>query len=509
MALKVGVDGKFLNAVNTHYDRYNRTNSKGDEFYLYGTGKSGENPDGGAGFKHVHKTRHDRVGQYTYLDGTNSGGRAWRSYIPNAYDYATTGNTDDIGWDVSSSAGNRPNQCFLYAQGKIFVGASTTTVSSTEDGAVAVMFPHRMKSMNSTDFQQEALSAITSNTYGKYWSIIKSSEAENYMQFGRSLAFTQGQLFVGAPGKDDNYLQEGRIYRYTGDFTYGSPTETKYDAGTIGDAGGLDFSSFGNNIAWGRYMGAANGVLCVSDNYGNAYITHLARKESDWDDWIKISGQTDPGGQTAKDGSWGHQVAVGCGRVVISHHQYDDNNGSTITNAGAFHIHDYYGNHIRTVTRPEGSVSSRFFGRAIAVGSGRIVVSGGSGTTNRDVYIFDLDGDLVKKLTTDIFNPYIYGGDPLAVGFGRIATVDASANFSQGEIAIFDLDGNLLGKDFAPNLDSNNQYMGRGGLAFGPDRLYAMGPAYVSATTHASVNEFPIYTSMTRWDVEAMEDGDV
>lgn len=502
MALKVGVNGKFLNAVNTHYDTYNRTNRKGDEFYLYGTGKlegifgSGENTDGT-------KYRHDRVGQYTY-----SGGRAWRSYIPDAYDYTTNNNPDDIGYHINGLFDYEANQNFLYAQGKIFVGAPGTTVSGTLKGAVAVIYPHRMKGNLSTDFQQEALAAISSDTYGKHWSVFSCSESEANMWFGQSLAFTQGQLFVGAPYKDDNYTDEGRIFRFTGDFTYGSPTETKYDAGTIGDAGGLDFSNFVSGQDWGRYMSAANGVLCVGSDQGIAYITHLARKESDWDDWIKIPGQTDPGGQSAKDGGFADMVAVGCGRVIINQPFYDDNTGSVITNAGAFHIYDYYGNHIRTVTRPGGSASNRYFGISIAVGCGRIAASALDGVSDQ-LHIFDLDGDHIKTAEADVFNPYFNYTDPIAIGFGRIACVDPTANTNQGEVGLLDLDGNLIGTNLLPNQNINNQYMGRGGLAIGPDRLFAFANAYSSATTHPSVNEWPIHTSMTRWDVEAMEDGDV
>ena len=503
MALKVGVDGKFLNAVNTHYDTYNRITSKSDEFYLYGTGKleDEENNDGT-------KYRHDRVGRYTY-----SGGNAWRSYTPAAYNYAALSNPDE--WVSGNTL--PPNNNFLYAQGKLFAGAPGTDVgANTDRGAVSVIFPHRMKSGLSTDFQYYDLPEIVADTYGTHFSVFTSSESENSMQFGYSLAFTRGQLFVGAPYKNDNYTDEGRIYRYTGDYTYGTPTETKYDAGTIGDAGGLDFSNFTNNQRWGKVISGANGVLGVGSELGCAYITHLARKESDWDDWIKLDPPSTPTGQTGNDQKFGFNVKVGCGRVVVVSRYYDT---ASFTDAGAFSIYDYYGNHIRTVTNPDGALSNAQFGHSIAIGCGRIVCSGRVGLGYRDFYIFDLDGDLVKKVSSTVFSPYYESASPLAVGFGRIACVspyrDGTSAFNTGEAALFDLDGNLIGQNLIPvsessGTDDRDQYLGYGGLAIGPDRLYAAASAHTAyGTRQAAINEWPIHTSMTRWDVEAMEDGDV
>ena len=501
MALKVGVDGKFLNAVNTHYDTYNRT-TNGYEFYLYGTGKTEDevNDDGT-------KYRADRVGTYTY-----SGGNAWRSYTPDAYNYTSASNPDE--WGAGNVSGERRNGRFLYAQGKLFVGAPLTDVGTTDRGAVTVIFPHRMKSGLSTDFQDYDLPATVSNTYGKHWSLFTASESESSMEFGWSLAFTRGQLFVSAPFKNDNYTNEGRIYRYTGDYTYGTPTETKYDAGTIGDNGGLDFSNFANNQEWGSSMSAANGVLCVGDDLGNAYITHLARRERSEDsylpDWIKIVAPLDEQGNAGSAQGFGFNVKVGCGRVIIVSRYYAT---ATTTNAGAFHIYDYYGNHIRTVTNPDGASLNGQFAYSTEIGSGRIVCSGRAGFGYRDFFIFDLDGELIKKVSASTFTPFYDDSGSLAVGFGRIACVSGYADVpsnNNGEAALFDLDGNRIGMDLLPCTSKQSQTLGVGGLAIGPGRLYALASAHASSgSVHASIQEWPIHTSMTKWDVEAMEDGDV
>lgn len=137
--------------------------------------------------------------------------------------------------------------------------------------------------------------------------------------------------------------------------------------------------------------------------------------------------------------NFGTPVAIGCNIIVAG--MVDD---TTASNAGAVYLYTLGGDLITKLISPEGAIADDRFGRAIAVGNGRLVVgaethSGDTYLQDGAVYIFDPKGNFIRKLTSP--NPSNSGffGVRLAVNCGRICVLDF-----KGGAYIYDLDGNLV-----------------------------------------------------------------
>ena len=155
---------------------------------------------------------------------------------------------------------------------------------------------------------------------------------------------------------------------------------------------------------------------------------------------ITTSGRPDQG--------FGYSVSAGSGRIVVGAY-LDDDKGS---DSGSAYIYDLDGNLITKLTAFDGAAYD-YFGWSVSVGSGRIVVGArlddDKGTNSGSAYVYDLDGNLVTKLTafdgvaSDVF------GFSVAVGSGRIvvgAQLDDDKGIDSGSAYIYDLDGNLITK---------------------------------------------------------------
>jgi hypothetical protein len=150
----------------------------------------------------------------------------------------------------------------------------------------------------------------------------------------------------------------------------------------------------------------------------------------------------------AADDQFGSSVAVGCGRIVVGA-RLDDDDGSS---SGSAYIFDLDGNQLTKITASDATVAD-FFGKSVAVGSGRIVVGAyqddDNGTSSGSAYIFDLDGNQLAKITASDAAASDLFGESVAVGSGRIvvgASGNDDAGTSSGSAYIFDLDGNQLAK---------------------------------------------------------------
>ena len=158
---------------------------------------------------------------------------------------------------------------------------------------------------------------------------------------------------------------------------------------------------------------------------------------------------------------FGSHVAVGCNRIVVSSYG-DDDNGSA---SGSIYIFDLDGNFLKKVASPT-NANNQTFGWSVAVGSGRIVVGaygdvGDQGAISGAAYIFDLNGNLIKKLKPDDLKKYDYFGYSVAVGSGRIVVGAYGVNDDpnteliydsnyEGRVYIFDLDGTQIAKISPP-----------------------------------------------------------
>jgi hypothetical protein len=203
---------------------------------------------------------------------------------------------------------------------------------------------------------------------------------------------------------------------------------------------------FGYSVAVGNgriVVGSSNDIM-GNPGQGSAYIFDL-----DGTQLAKI---------TASDGaaadSFGRSVAIGNGRIVVGAWN-DDDNGS---NSGSVYIFDLDGTQLAKITESDGAADN-FFGESVAVGNGRIVVvtrldaySSASGSA----YIFDLDGTQLAKITASDGSLF---GRSVAVGNGRIvvgAWTDDDNGSNSGSAYIFDLDGTQLAKITASDGAADN-----------------------------------------------------
>ena len=251
-----------------------------------------------------------------------------------------------------------------------------------------------------------------------------------------------------------------------------------------GNQVGILTASIGQtNQYFGYSVAVGSGKIVIgssgfSSNQGAAYIYDL-----DGSNENRI---------TAFDGAasdnFGYSVAVGCGKIVVG--SLDDQVNSTIDQGSAY-IYDLDGNLIKKITASDGAYQDRF-GRSVSVGCGRIVVGSlddDNGDASGSAYIFDLNGNQLTKITASDGAANDAFGDSVAVGCGRIvvgAPYADSNGSNSGSAYIFDLNGNQLAK-ITPSSDAaaddwfgNSVAVGCGRIVVGAYRDESItGSAYV------------------------------
>jgi len=301
--------------------------------------------------------------------------------------------------------------------------------------------------------------------------------------FGNSVAVGSGRIVVGAPFNDDNGSSSGSAYIF--DLDGNKPV---FLPGKILASDGAADDWFGMSVAVGsgRIVVGAPNDNPGGTRSGSAYIFDL-----DGNQLAKI---------TASDGAdldgFGRDVAVANGRIVVGASGNDDNGDRS----GSAYIFDLDGNEITKILASDGAPVD-FFGRSVAVGSGRIVVGApgdGDNSDNGDesgsAYIFDLDGNEITKILASDPGSFDEFGRDVAVGGGRIvvgAYLDDDNGDRSGSAYIFDLDGNQLAKITASDAADFDQFgfkvaVGSGrivvGAPFNDDNGTDSGSAYVFTT---------------------------
>ena len=141
-----------------------------------------------------------------------------------------------------------------------------------------------------------------------------------------------------------------------------------------------------------------------------------------------------------------NSVAMDHGKIVVGC-RADDIDGND--RQGSVYIYDRFGVELKKIVASDGA-DSDLFGWDVAIGCGKIVVSNQTGS----VYVYNLSGDGEIKITSpnggggsDQF------GDSVAVGNGIIAvgapyddTVTGYLNYPQGAVYLYDLKGNYIKK---------------------------------------------------------------
>ena len=230
------------------------------------------------------------------------------------------------------------------------------------------------------------------------------------------------------------YSADGIPYMWSsGDVNTAPSNEVKITASDGAAGDGFGLGQKAVAAGYGRIVVGARNNDDNGVSSGSAYIFDL-----DGNELTKITA-SDAGSLN----QFGNSVAVGSGRIVIGAWTDDDDGGSS----GSVYIFDLDGNQLAKITASDGT-ANRFFGNSVSVGSGRIVV-GAYGSTNGSAYIFDLDGNELAKITASdgAFNDSF--GYSVSVGSGRIvvgAYLDDDNGSDSGSAYIFDLDGNQLAK---------------------------------------------------------------
>jgi hypothetical protein len=254
---------------------------------------------------------------------------------------------------------------------------------------------------------------------------ITASDGAGSDSFGTSVAVGNGRIVVGASGDDDNGSSSGSAYIFDLDGT--QLAKITASDGALGDLFGSSVAVGNGRIVVGAYGDDDNG----SDK-GSAYIFDL-----DGTQLAKILAS-----DGAANDNFGTSVAVGNGRIVVG--ALGDGSYS-----GSAYIFDLDGTQLAKITASDGG-SSDYFGISVAIGNGRIVVGAyGDNSEQGSAYIFDLYGTQLAKITASDGAASDYFGIRVAVGSGRIvvgAYADDDNGSSSGSAYIFDLDGNLLAK---------------------------------------------------------------
>jgi len=350
-------------------------------------------------------------------------------------------------------------------------GHSTATIQSTEikfkpsDGAAFDYFGYERSaaigsgrivvgSIYDDDNGSASGSAYIFDLEGNQIAKITASDAAGGDQFGRSVAAGSGRILVGAPYNDDNGSSSGEVYFYNQD-------GDQVLARRASDAAASDIFGYSVAIGCNRAVVGAPGNDDVASSTGSAYIFDL-----DGNEITKLTA-SDP----ILGDEFGYHCAIGNGRIVVGA-PFSDGAG---TSSGSAYIFDLEGNQIAKITASD-TQAGDLFGFHVSVGSGRIVVGAPQedfkGSNAGAAYIFDLNGNEITKITASDGAVSDAFGHAVSVGNGKIvvgAQFDDDDGGSSGSIYIFDLDGTQIAKITASDAAAGDQF-GRA-VAIGSGRV--------------------------------------
>jgi hypothetical protein len=315
---------------------------------------------------------------------------------------------------------------------------------------------------------------------------LTASDAASYDYFGRSVAVGSGRIVVGADG-DDNAAGYNSGSAYV--FDLGGNLITKL---TPGDTNGVDHFGCSVAVGSGRIVVGADGDNDYGTGSGAAYVFDLGGDPIKKLTAINAASESD----AASYNYFGNSVAVGNGRIVVGAYKDDNDAG---TDSGSAYVFDLGGKLIKKLTASD-AASNDYFGHSVAVGSGRIVVGAYGDGYAGSAYIFDLGGKLIKKLTASDAATNVYFGYSVAVGSSRIvvgAYLDDNAGTNFGAAYVFDLDGNELKKLTAIDAAAGD-YFGNS-VAVGSGRIVV--GAYLDDDTYISSGSAYMYKLDENYDI--------
>jgi len=282
-----------------------------------------------------------------------------------------------------------------------------------------------------------------------------TSDAEQYDQFGRSVAVSNTRIVVGAPLEDTTDIDAGSVYIFDIDGNEIAKIQA-FDPPGTSDAEVGDLFGYSVAVSNTRIVVGAPYEDTTDTDAGSVYIFDI-----DGNQIAKIQAFDPPGTNDAQAGDlFGRSVAVSDTRIVVGA-PFEDTNGSY---AGSAYIFDIDGNGIAKIQAfdPPGTSDAEEndnFGSSVAVSDTRIVVGAyGEDTTASSAgaaYIFDIDGNGIAKIqafdppgTSDAEASDLFGYS-VAVSDTRIVVgaygEDTNGSYA-GSAYIFDIDGNGIAK---------------------------------------------------------------
>ena len=338
-------------------------------------------------------------------------------------------------------------------------------------------FSGKIRMVMAYDHLESASQPYDSSSLYGWEEVIDGENTGDY--FGSAVAYKHNRIVIGArifnSGVGKVYIMDCR----------GRTLKTLQESGT---------GNYGTTVAIGCgriLVGANNTTVNSQSSFGCVYMYDM--------DGNFIRKIIPTSGGSSGD-RFGDDVAIGEGRIVVGA-RWDN------TEDGSIYIFDLNGKQLQKINSPDGTgaqdgsggtSSTRTgddFGCSISIGDGRIVVgachskippgryTGGSivrvGASQGIVYIYDLDGNLLKKIAmatdsdhssykstsysygyhVNVMNGRIFVGDPDTEDTYLSTTLD-----TRGALYMYDLDGNLLkrylvrqitgGGDFSDNFAS-------------------------------------------------------
>lgn len=266
---------------------------------------------------------------------------------------------------------------------------------------------------------------------------------------------------------------------------------------------GVQNSFFGHSISIGSdkvVVGAPQDTTGAGANTGAAYIISPNYSDAStsssnpylgvgfgYSSYVKI---TRP--DSTADTWYGWWVASGANRIAVG----APHDGEVSSFSGAVFLYDAFGNLIKKLTLSEwGDTNTyRFFGSAISIGSGRIVVGSYNDSQNGSeagaAYIYDLNGNAIRKITPSDGAAGDRFGWCVSVSSGRIvvgAPFDDDNGSASGSAYVFDLAGNQIAKIKPP--------VGQAGANFGRSVAVAQQRIIVGAPDETILADFSTYTT--------------
>jgi hypothetical protein len=347
------------------------------------------------------------------------------NYFPTFLDSTTQPTNARSTVNISAATGSLFGQSVAIGSNRVVIGAPLDTVDGTANrGAAYILSPNYDISSDQSDLLSNTPTGF-GNGYTSYIKINRPDSTTN-TYFGWYVACGSDRIAVGAPSDSTVASNSGTIYLYRG-----------IERGTLLKTIRLNDLGLGgvyNDTATNRYFGSSIAIGCGrivagSYNYTSGGAVYGAVYIFDLNGNLlrRI---------TASDGAngdrFGWSVSVGSGRIVVGA-PGDDDNG---TNSGSAYIFDLAGNEIAKIKPPIGYAEAEF-GRAVAVGSQRIIVGCpeeniGSGgvlyTRSGAAYLYGMNGTYLKRiLKNDDYNisdfyesEEVEFGSSVAIGDGQI-----------------------------------------------------------------------------------------